>query len=181
MKKHKTWDGDGILAQEGLKITLFSENKKVCVLVLANARPYNPRSPGTCAYSMGSSTWNGDRLRSGTNLHVGGKEVELGDEIEKEDYLADNMDLTHSAHDTASASRVKAAAALSKFIAPVPSVKKTKDGIAANTFYASVAPAARNLAAGVPRYVYRRRHEVRALQLTTDVADTIPKRRGPSS
>ncbi|KAG8843774.1 helicase [Tulasnella sp. 330] len=128
VKKHKTWDGDGILAQEGLKITLFSEDKKV----------------------MGSSTWNGDRLRSGTNLQVGGKEVELGDEIEKEDYLADNTDLTHSAHGPAPTSHQKAAASLQKFVAPVRS--KPKDGIAASSFYASVAPASRNLAAGVPRH-----------------------------
>ncbi|KAG9010829.1 helicase [Tulasnella sp. JGI-2019a] len=130
-KKHKTWDGDGILAQEGLKITLFNEAKKV----------------------IGSGTWNGDRLRSGTNLHVGGKEVELGDEISKDDYDGDNMDLQHSTHDPVPQSRFQATVAAHKFVPPAHSIKiKPKEGIAASSFYASVAPASRNLAAGVPRH-----------------------------
>ncbi|KAG8908022.1 helicase [Tulasnella sp. 403] len=70
MKVHKTWEGDGILAQEGLKLTLFNEKRRM----------------------MGSETWNGAPLRSGTNLTIGGKEVELGYEISEDDYNSPEFD-----------------------------------------------------------------------------------------
>ncbi|KAG9018091.1 helicase [Tulasnella sp. 427] len=70
-KKNKTWDADGILAQEGLKITLFApDGKRV----------------------LGTSNWNGAKLKSGHELFVGGKDVLLNDEISEENYSAGHLD-----------------------------------------------------------------------------------------
>ncbi|KAG9046627.1 helicase [Tulasnella sp. UAMH 9824] len=70
-KKNKTWDADGILAQEGLKITLFAtDGRKV----------------------LGTSNWTGRKLESGHELFVGGKEVILNDEISEENYRGGHLD-----------------------------------------------------------------------------------------
>ncbi|KIO21365.1 hypothetical protein M407DRAFT_218326 [Tulasnella calospora MUT 4182] len=70
-KKNKTWDADGILAQEGLKITLLAtDGRKV----------------------LGTSNWTGSKLESGHELFVGGKEVVLNDEISEENYRAGHLD-----------------------------------------------------------------------------------------
>lgn len=95
---------------------------------------------------MGTTEWSGNKLRSGTRLFVNGKEVELGDEISEADYNAGHLESTSATISAAAAARVKADAAKHKFVAPV--------GIKATSFYASTATAARNLAAGVPRYVH---------------------------
>ncbi|KAG8905608.1 helicase, partial [Tulasnella sp. 417] len=70
-KKNKTWDADGILAQEGLKITLYAtDGRKV----------------------LGTSNWTGSKLESGHELFVGGKEVILNDEISEENYRGGHLD-----------------------------------------------------------------------------------------
>ncbi|KAG8980418.1 helicase [Tulasnella sp. 425] len=70
-KKNKTWDADGILAQEGMKITLLAtDGQKV----------------------LGTSNWTGSKLQSGHELFVGGKEVILNDEISEENYRGGHLD-----------------------------------------------------------------------------------------
>ncbi|KAG8963765.1 helicase [Tulasnella sp. 419] len=66
MKKNKTWDGDGIVTQEGMVLALLNENGKL----------------------IGTTGWSGEPLKSGTSLFIAGKEVELDEKISEEDYKA---------------------------------------------------------------------------------------------
>lgn len=78
-RKHKTWDGDAFVSNVGGKMTMVTEEGKMCVYRLclwlrSLTRP-----------SMGTTAWKGDILHGGYHLYIGGKEVELDCEVTLED------------------------------------------------------------------------------------------------
>ncbi|KAJ7647498.1 SNF2 family N-terminal domain-containing protein [Roridomyces roridus] len=62
-KKHKTWDGDAFISKVGEKLTMISEEGKI----------------------MGTTAWKGDLLYSRYHFYIGGKEVELDDQVALDD------------------------------------------------------------------------------------------------
>ncbi|KAJ7048171.1 P-loop containing nucleoside triphosphate hydrolase protein [Mycena amicta] len=65
-RKHKTWDGDGILVVSGFKSTLHDSDGKVISTGKRDSQPYE----------------------QGRNLTVGGKELELDRSITREEFLS---------------------------------------------------------------------------------------------
>ncbi|TEB37551.1 hypothetical protein FA13DRAFT_1726666 [Coprinellus micaceus] len=105
-KKHKTWDGDSFVSLVGGQLKMISENGKL----------------------LGTVAWNGEPLRSGTRLFIGGKEVELDNKIPAsqvpgtsaiEEDNADDVDVDLTTPVTPKAGGVSA----SSFYAPMKSTK----------------------------------------------------------
>jgi DNA repair and recombination protein RAD54B len=75
-KKNKTWDDDAFVSHIGDKITMISEEGKMCRLFVCIPPQLIP------VFSrLGIVAWKGDSLRSGYALRIGGKEVELDREV----------------------------------------------------------------------------------------------------
>jgi DNA repair and recombination protein RAD54B len=116
-KKHKTWEGDGVLILEGNKLKLFDKDTaKQCVqflLALELSR--------TSKYRLGTSSWRGgDPLGAGSELQVAGKEIEIDAPTTAEEYTSGRLFMS-----TEAASAVVPTASKS-FTAPAPSFKDPK-------------------------------------------------------
>jgi DNA repair and recombination protein RAD54B len=122
-KKHKTWDGDGVLSVYG---------------GYARLQDISGREMGRCVYK--------DPLLPGSTLSVGGKDVEVDSVISKEDFLAGRPFLKTSAKRTSSngsnsspATKLpKAPISLPKGKMPHPGLKKEEASeleIPARSFY----------------------------------------------
>jgi DNA repair and recombination protein RAD54B len=125
-KKHKTWDGDGVLSVYG---------------GYARLQDISGREMGRCMYK--------DPLLPGSTLSIGGKYVEVDSVITKEDFLAGRPFLKTSAKRTSSngsnsspaPKRLKVPTSLPKGKMPLPRSKKEEQSeieIPAKSFYANI-------------------------------------------
>lgn len=119
MKKHKTWDGDGVLSVYG---------------GYAYLQDVSGREMGRCMFK--------DPLLPGSTLSVGGKDVEVDAMISKADFLAGKPFLNNTAQRTSKASPAlpKAPIALPKRKMPLFDKTKEDSGIEeipAQSFYAT--------------------------------------------
>lgn len=124
-KKHKTWDGDGVLSVYG---------------GYARLQDISGREMGRCIYK--------DPLLPGSTLSIGGKDVEVDSIISKEDFLAGRPFLKTSAKRTSSngsnsspaTKPPKAPISLPKGKIPLPGLNKEEGSgleIPAKSFYAN--------------------------------------------
>ncbi|KAG4430634.1 hypothetical protein IFR05_013883 [Cadophora sp. M221] len=119
-KKHKTWDGDGVLSVYG---------------GYAYLQDVSGREMGRCMFK--------DPLLPGSTLSIGGKDVEVDSTISKADFLAGKPFLNNTAQRTSnpSATLPKGPIVLPKGKMPLLGKKKEEDSgleeIPAQSFYAS--------------------------------------------
>ncbi|KAH7360721.1 SNF2 family N-terminal domain-containing protein [Rhexocercosporidium sp. MPI-PUGE-AT-0058] len=118
-KKHKTWDGDGVLSVYG---------------GYAHLQDISGREMGRCMFK--------DPLLPGSTLSIGGKDIEVDSVISKADFLAGKPFLNNTAQRTSnpSATLPKAPIALPKGKMPLLGKKKEDLGleeIPAQNFYAT--------------------------------------------
>ncbi|PQE03008.1 BP28CT domain-containing protein [Rutstroemia sp. NJR-2017a BVV2] len=121
-KKHKTWDGDGVLAVSG---------------GYARLQNIDGRDMGRCMYN--------EPLEPGSTLSIGGKDIEIDAEITRVDYLAGRPFLQNGLNNSVPKTNVspalqRAPLDISKSKAPLTNRKDSGIGAAipAKSFYASV-------------------------------------------
>ncbi|KAJ6495564.1 SNF2 family N-terminal domain-containing protein [Mycena vitilis] len=96
-KKHKTWDGDGVLVVNGSKSTLYDSEGKTIAAGKRDAAPYG----------------------EGRNLTVGGKDIELDRAITRAEFLSGTCFGDSASFSSAPAASTSKATALSKQFVPL--------------------------------------------------------------
>ena len=82
-KKHKTWDGDGVLVLSGGKGTLFDMEGKMCVRYFVCDVPFSYGEARLC-----SGKPNPDGACVGTMLMIQSREMEVDCSVSRDDYLS---------------------------------------------------------------------------------------------